>query len=228
MSIFGESSDDYIDDANQSIQTGYNNAANYEQPYTQYGGNDFDSARNYLIKSLSGRQNYNQDFLKYLKMSPDELLDEALSGYTESNFAKEKMAVGEDAANNAMTAEGEGGSGNNYLLDSEVGNTIMNQDENQYLSDLMKSLGVQSQILGGYDKQTKTLGKAFQDMLKTEEGASKTMADNSMREGQQEAMSDERGAMDARNRSPIKEAVSLGSALAGIFYNPTKNVKVIS
>jgi hypothetical protein len=197
MSIFGESNDDYIDDANDSIEQGYNEAAGYEEPYTEYGSQDFDSARNYLYKSLGGRKDYNSGFTKYLGMSPSQMLDQAMEEYSQSPLAQEEMSVSSSAVNNAATASGMGGSGDNELASAEIGNTIMNQDESNYMNELLKTFGIQGDILQGYDKQTKTLGKAFQDMLGTEEGSSNAMAGNAMKEGQYEAEADERGSQDA-------------------------------
>lgn len=228
MAIFGESSDDYIDDANKSLQQGYNEAAGYESPYTTYGGQDFDSARNYLYKSLSSRQDVNSQWMKYLDMSPDELLDEALSNYSMSPEAQAEETFAMDSANNAATAAGMGGSGNNYAKDAELGNAIGMQDESRYLNQLMSDLGVQSQITKGYDKQTKQLMDYFQDMLGTEEKAANTMAGVAQRTASGEAMADERGAINNRNQAPIKEIASLGSAIAGLLMKPkTVPVQVI-
>jgi hypothetical protein len=200
MNLFGESSDDYIDDANDSIKQGYNEAAGYEEPYTQYGSQDFDSARKYLYKSLGGRQNYNQNFLNYLNMSPSEMLNQALSGYTESPEAQTQSAYALDASNNAMIAEGMGASGTNQAADAEIQNAIIGQDQQQYLGNLMGALGIQGKTLSGYDKQTQSLMKMFQSMLGTEEDASGDMADNAMKAAQYSANADERGAMSADQR----------------------------
>lgn len=220
MNLFGESSNDYIDDANDSITQGYNEAASYEDPYTQYGSQDFDSARSYLYKSLGGRQNYNQNFLNYLNMSPSEMLNQALSGYTESPGAQTQSAYALDASNNAMIAEGMGASGTNQAADAEIQNAIVGQDQQQYLGNLMGALGVQGKTLSGYDKQTQSLMKMFQSMLGTEEHASGDMADNAMKEAQYSANADERGAMSADQRqrttgrqlgSVLNDAASIGA-----------------
>lgn len=197
MALFGESSSDYIDDANDSIENAYNESAAYEEPYTEYGSQDFDSARNYLYKSLGGRQNYNQNFQKYLTMSPSEMIDQAISGYSLSPLAQEEEMVAGSAVNNAATASGMGGSGDDKLASAEIANTIFNQDESNYLNQLMTAFGIQTGLTKAYDKQTQTLGRAFQDMLRTEEGAADTMAGNAMKEGQYMATADERGAQDA-------------------------------
>ena len=54
------------------------------------------------------------------------------------------------------------------------------------------------------------------------------MAGVAQRTASGEAMADERGAMDNRNQSPIKEIASLGSAIAGMLMKPkTVPVQVI-
>lgn len=218
--MFGqESSDDYIDDANQSLTQGYNQASAYESPYTTYGASDFDAGRNYLYKSLGGRQDYNQMFLKYLNMSPEDMLNEAMQGYSMSPMAKEEETYSLDAANNAMTASVMGGSSDNSMLDAEIGNTIFNQDESRYENQLMQALGIQSDVVQGYDKQTNQLMKYFQDMLGTEEGAANNMASNSMKEGQYSANADERGSVDANmsRNSPLRQLMSIAGMASGIY-----------
>jgi hypothetical protein len=218
--MFGrKSSDDYINDANQSIQQGYEQAQSYEEPYTTYGATDFDNARNYLYKSIGGRKNYNDTFLKYLSMSPQQMLNEAIGGYTMSPMATEEEQYALDAENNSEAAAGLGGSSGNDLLDAEIGNTIFNQDESRYENQLMQALGIQSQVLGGYDKQTNQLMKYFQDMLGTEEGASNNMAGNAMKAAQYSANADERGAMNSnmRRNTPIKGFASILGSLGGVY-----------
>jgi|WetSurMetagenome_2_1015567.scaffolds.fasta_scaffold45855_2 hypothetical protein len=210
--MFGnKNSDDYINDANKSITQGYNQAASYESPYTTYGASDFDAGRNYLYKSLGGRQNYNENFLKYLTMSPEDMLNEAMSGYDMSPMAEEEQTYALDAANNAETASGMGGSSNNSLLDAEIGNTIFNQDSSRYEDQLMQALGIQSKVLKGYDKQTSDLMSYFQDMLRTEEGASSNMANNAIKSSQYAANADERGATESviSQRNHMHEASQL-------------------
>lgn len=215
MSLFGTSTDDYISQANKASQNAFNNAASYQQPYTQYGQQDFDTARSYLMNKIGGRQDYDSGFDQYLEMSPEDIFNKMMSGYTESDYAKQATSLGLDAANNAMTAAGMGGSGDNYAKDAEIGSFIGNKDMQQYFNNLLGISKQQAGLLNHYDSQTASLMKMFQDMLETEEKAANTMSGNAMREGQQESQNFDRGASDNRNKpGAITQVASIAGALA--------------
>ncbi len=185
MSIFGNDYQGYSDDAIQAAEQSYSQAAGYMQPYTQNAGTDFSNGRNWLYSALGGRTNaYNQNMLNYLNMSPSQMMTQAMSGYSMSPLAQEEMAVTNSAVNNSAAAAGMAGSGTEMAAAGEIGNSIANQDIDNYLNQLLSAFGIQAKITGAYDKETQNLMDMFQDMLGVENKASSSMANNSMKEGQ--------------------------------------------
>jgi hypothetical protein len=203
MDLFGNNSADYTNDAINAEQQAYGQSAQYLSPYTQNAGTDFNNARNALYtgaRKFGSQPNYNQNFYKYLSMSPEQLFNQALSGYSESPFMADEMKYAESSANNQLISQGMGGSSENALLDAEIGNVLGGQDIQRYLSDIMKSFDTQESILHQYNKEAQDIGGLFQDMLSREFGASNQMSNNAMKEGQQESQAYEREGENERYR----------------------------
>jgi len=227
MNIFNNNSDDYTKDAIEAEQNAFNQAAGYMNPFTQYAGTDFDSARNALLSALGIRKQpkgYNQNFFQILGQSPTDMLNQAMASYSMSPAAQQEEKYAMSALDNSMTAAGMGGSGDNMLAAGEIGNDIYEQDMSNYLGSLMKSFGVQRDVLGMYNKQNDYLIGLLQDMLGVENKASQTMAGDSMKEGQVIANADTREAANNRYKDPFKEMLSLlGAGIGGYEdYNTNK------
>jgi hypothetical protein len=190
MNLFGNDLSAYANSANASEVGAFKEAQNYMSPYTQNAGNDFNQGRQWLysgMQKFGSQPNYNQNFYKYLNMSPSQLLTQAMSGYQESPFMKDEMQYAQSGANNKMIQQGMGGSSENALLDAEIGNILGGQDISNYLGELMKSFNTQQGILHTYNNEAKGLAGLFQDMLGTENKSSNAMASNAMRMGGQES-----------------------------------------
>ena len=190
MGIFSKKSD-----ANKYAEQGYGRAQQSLNPYTQHAGEDFDYGRNTLHGMMSkyGQlPDYHKKFYDYMNLSPVDMLNSVMGQYEESPMAKYQQQFATSAADNQMNAQGMGGSANQDILDSEIGNIIGSQDMQQFLSNVLGSFDVQHEIFGDYNKQGASLAKMFQQMLGTEYGASKELAGNAMRTGQIEANSADR------------------------------------
>jgi len=190
MGIFSQKSN-----ANKYAEQGYDRAQQSLSPYTQNAGQDFDWGRNTLY-GMMGKYgqlpDYHKKFYDYMNLSPVDMLNHVMGQYEESPMAQYQQQFATSAADNQMNAQGMGGSANQELIDSEIGNIIGSQDMQQFLSNVLGSFDVQHELFGDYNKQGASLAKMFQSMLGTEYGASKEMSGNAMRTGQMEVNSADR------------------------------------
>ncbi len=225
MDIFKPSSQSYINSGINAEQNAFNQSAQFEQPYTQNAGTDFNSMRNFLYKSLQSRPNYNDQFDKALSITPEALLQHAMAGYNQNPFEQNKtqdeIAAAENQSSASLSAQGLSGSPNAQILNSGIAAGITGESEQngmtRYLNELLKTAGFQQGILSNYNKQTQGLEKGFQSLVGQEEHSSDLMAGNAMKLGENEGMLDRSGADINRNNSPIEQIASLGSALAGLL-----------
>lgn len=217
-----------IDEGNQAVSQYYNDAAQYEEPYTQYANEDFSNGRNALYRTAglqAKNPRYNQEtYNKFLTLSPDELLGYAMQGYSMSPMAQQEMKYSMSGLENEMAASGELGSGRNAGMAAELGNTIYNQDSSRYLKSLKSTASFQGKVLGDYDQETRELAGLFQDMLGTEENASKNMADNAMRAAQMSSNLSREESRNEQEYGPLNEISSIYGAYEG-FKNPRPKMR---
>lgn len=204
------------DDTNagvNAVNEYYDDAANYEQPYTEHANEDFNAGRNALYKGarMQGQNpHYNQiEYHDILSKTPDQLLGQALSGYKMSTYAQNMMKVMMSALNNTMIASGEQGSGRHMAAAANLGASILSKDMGQYLGLEDKAFKTQQGVLSQYDKENQEIIKLFQNMVGTENKASKDMADNAMRAGQQTSNLYGRESNQERFFDPINELADM-------------------
>lgn len=198
-----------------SVNQYYSDAGTYLSPYTSNAGEDFNTGRSTLGKygtQQMGNPSYNQQmYNQYLGMTPDDLLNQALSGYMMSPIAQQQLKVGMSGLTNAMAASGQLGSGRNAAMGVELANGIINQDLSKYLKMKQGAFDTQQTVLDQYNAQNKYLAGLFQDLIGTESKASSTMSQNAMRAAQMVSSLYRTAANQEKNYRPGNNIMSLGA-----------------
>lgn len=199
-----------------SINQYYGEAGNYMSPYTSYANEDFGTGRDTLFgygSQQMSNPHYNQQFYnEFLDMTPDQLLNQAMSGYAMSPIAQQQMKLAMSGLTNAMAASGQLGSGRNAAMAAELGNSVINQDMGKYLKMKQGAFNTQQSVLDQFNQQNKYLASLFQDMVGTENKASSSMAQNAMRAAQMSSNLWRTAATQEKNYRPMNNLASLVGA----------------
>ena len=110
------------EDAMDQIQKYFQQGMKYQQPFLQAGQGQ--------IPILQGQQSK--------LLNPASLQNEWVKGYETSPYAQDLMKRSADTGNQQAAAMGLGGSSANLENVQRTGSSIMQQDRQQYLNDLMQ------------------------------------------------------------------------------------------
>lgn len=216
---FNNSRDD-TNNANDAINQYYGDAASYMSPYTSAAGTDFNTARKGLYGALgqmSAQGNPNQPFYKILGTGPENILNQAESGYKMSPATMNQMKIGQSAVNNQLTAEGLEGSGEGALESAEIGSMIYSQGMQQYLGNLTKTFDQQLKVLGIDDQQRQGIIGEFGKMIGLEQHSSNQMADIAQKSGQESANVYQNQARIDEQHQPLNQLASIAGAGLGAY-----------
>ena len=220
MAIFGKSSADYYDDAQDALTNAYNQAAGYMSPYTDPASQDFDSARNYLYGGFQQMGQYGNpwgQFYDYANMSPIDLYNNLVQSYQMSPQQMNQVRMGESAANNMATTTGMYGSGQNQALNAEIARQGYNEGLQQYLQNIGDVVNKQTGFAKQYSNQMSGLTKMFGNLLGTEFDASQGMANTARSLGQTSANMYGRQAQ-AGNQFAREMGMLSGGLLGGLMF----------
>ena len=224
MSVFGKSQSSYMHDANKALDQGYAQEQAALSPYTKYSQDDFDKLRQSVFggaKRFAGQPQYGKQFSQYLNMSPEQLMNQAMSGYKESDLTKMEKAASKNAMDNQELYSGMYGSGVGELTEAEIDDVLGVQGMGTYLKGIEGALKTQGSIYDRYAKkrghEAGMLGKGFKDIIGEEYGASTKLGEGAMREAQQKAMLDERAGSRAGKNNMFRNLLGLGVVGAHMF-----------
>lgn len=190
MALFGSSSSDDTGKGIDAINQAYGEAAQYLNPYTQNAGTDFNNVRKGLygaVGNLQSQGNPNTPFYQMLQHSPQDILNQAESGYQMSPFEQQQMQLGQSTLNNSLASQGLTGSGLGNAEMSGMTTAMNGADMQKYLGNLMHTFDKQLQVLGIDDKQRQGILGAFGKMVGMENHASGQMAGIAQKSGQESA-----------------------------------------
>ncbi len=213
-----QSSQNAVNALNQS----YQQSANLLSPYTQNAGTDFGTARNAIYGAagnMAQQGNPNAGVYNLLNYNPSQILNHAESGYTMSPFAQQQEQAANAVMTNKLGAQGIEGSGVGDMEHAEIASGIMNQDQQQYLSNLSKSFDSYLKVLGIDDKQRSDVMGAFGKMVGLESKQSRNLADMSQKTGMEtanvykdQARIDEQQARSSNNNQPLAQLANIAGA----------------
>lgn len=231
---WGKAKDDEADARAQtqaaadSVNQYYQQSAAYMSPYTNNAGNDFDTARTAIYGAagnMAQQGNPNAGVYNLLNYNPSQILNHAESGYSMSPFAQQQEQAANAIMTNKLGAQGIEGSGVGDMEHDEISSAILDQDQQQYLSNLSKSFDSYLRVLGIDDKQRSDVMGAFGKMIGLENKSSTKMADLSQRSGEEAAnvyknqarLDSQQARLDSQ-RQPIAQLANIvGTGIEG--YN---------
>lgn len=210
--------------AANALNQSYQQSANLLSPYTQNAGTDFGTARNAIYGAAGNvvqQGNPNAGVYNLLNYNPSQILNHAESGYTMSPFAQQQEQAANAIVTNKLGAQGLEGSGVGDMEHAEIASGIMNQDQQQYLSNLSKSFDSYLKVLGIDDKQRGDVMGAFSKMVGLENKDSNNLANISQKTGQEtanvynnQARVDEQQARSSAQNQPFAQVANiLGTGL---------------
>lgn len=236
MGLFGEknskeayaNSQQSTQNAANALNQSYQQSASLLSPYTQNANQDFNTARGAIYGAagnMAQQGNPNAGVYNLLNYNPSQILNHAESGYTMSPFAQQQEQAANAIMTNKLGAQGLEGSGVGDMEHAEIASAIMNQDQQQYLSNLSKSFDSYLRVLGIDDKQRSDVMGAFGKMVGLESKESGKLADISQKTGQEtanvynnQARIDEQQARNAQQYQPLAQIANIvGTGIAG--YN---------
>ena len=162
MGIFSNQATPYYKKAENAINTGVQNQQNALAPYTQNAGTDFNNLRDAFYKganNFANTPNAGASFTDYLKMSPNQLVEQAMQGFKESPYQTANRKAQAEAENHRLQSEGLYGSGQGNLEQGEIQQKLDEQYQNDYLSNAMKAFGVQGQVYDRYASARSQIAK---------------------------------------------------------------------
>lgn len=172
--------------AGQQMDSGYQDAQKYLQPYQQGGFEDYNNYRDYTKQfgqNLGQYQNMGAHQYGQVNQSPTDYYNNIMGGYSESPDAKYQQEQANKAASFGASASGMTGSGAFYKGLQQNANDIAMNDRNNYYNNVMGANTAQMQSLQNYQNQQSQYNQMQQYLTSLGYGAASGSASNAFNNG---------------------------------------------
>lgn len=176
-----------IDDAYKRAQGQYDEAQGYMRPYQQGGAADYNKYRGYVDQygaGLNPGANIGGWQRGQINQSPQDYYNSIMKGYDQSPQAKYEQDQSVRASNAGGAASGMLGSGASQKALQQNAADISGRDQQRYFGNVMGANQMQMGYLDDYRNQQNNYNAMQQYLSNLGYGASGTMGQNSMNQGQ--------------------------------------------
>lgn len=191
--------------ASKDQQAGYARANQYFNPYYQTGQQQFNNLNDYANQQgqmFGGQGQYGNPMdwsWKHAGEDPGQFNNDIMSGYNQSQWAKNTQGQLDDATNRGASASGMLGSGAYMKALQGNANNINQADQQQYYNNVMGGYGQQQQAGQNYQNQQSKYTDLMKYLSDMGFDAAGKMAGNSISSSTAQAHGDE-AKQDAYNQ----------------------------
>lgn len=186
MAIWDEISNIFSGGGRGDINSGYNDANNYLNPYRQGGMQDYNNLRSMNANwgnQLGQYGNAGDWMYKQINQSPTDYYNSIMSGYSESPEAKYEQQQALRASDAGASASGMTGSGAFMKGIQQNAADISNRDRDRYYGNVMNANNAQMGYLQNLQNQQAQQRQMQQYLTQLGYGAGSEMGQNNINRG---------------------------------------------